>query len=479
MILQKIEDMAKTSEIYKQEGSISLLSASAICSRGILSKYWSKCYPHLDFRFIAWCIGRYGGIVIFNGTAYRGATIAELKEILDNKLGHKNKCIKRFEKKIKKCDIYYKKYNPDFIKSLSKDNLKKELNKILEFCGTLLVDNVFCESVDDDMLKKEYVKINKKEEGFEEFISKMSLINFDSLEPRRNKIILEELNKKDFDWYDLQWVETDYFSAKTIDFVKNRIKGTDLKLIKKELEKNDSIIKENKEKKKRFIETLSLELKKLANFVDLVMYIRDFRKDYFAKMFTVICNMASEYFKMISLAPEDCIYSHYKDFELSLVDKEDYKEILEKRKKGLLLLDFSDEKQSQEYEFDDYQKLRKEVMNIIDKTHGSEEIRGSIAQKGKASGTVRIVMDHSDFHKFNEKDILVTSMTRQEFVPLMKKASAIVTDEGGITCHAAIVSRELKKPCIIGTKNATRVLKDDDLVEVDANKGIVKVIKRA
>jgi len=54
-----------------------------------------------------------------------------------------------------------------------------------------------------------------------------------------------------------------------------------------------------------------------------------------------------------------------------------------------------------------------------------------------------------------------------------------VTDEGGITCHAAIISRELKKPCIIGTKIATKVLKDGDLVEVDADKGIVKILKKA
>ena len=70
----------------------------------------------------------------------------------------------------------------------------------------------------------------------------------------------------------------------------------------------------------------------------------------------------------------------------------------------------------------------------------------------------------------------MTPMTRPEFLPLMKKAKAIITDEGGITCHAAIVSRELGIPCIIGTKIATKVLKDNDLVEVDAEKGIVRKI---
>lgn len=68
-------------------------------------------------------------------------------------------------------------------------------------------------------------------------------------------------------------------------------------------------------------------------------------------------------------------------------------------------------------------------------------------------------------------------MTRPELMPAVKKAKAIITDEGGLTCHAAIVSRELGVPCIIGTKIATKILKDGNLVEVDANKGIIRKIK--
>ena len=61
-------------------------------------------------------------------------------------------------------------------------------------------------------------------------------------------------------------------------------------------------------------------------------------------------------------------------------------------------------------------------------------------------------------------------------MPALLLCSAIVTDEGGIMCHAAIIARELKKPCIIGAKVATKVLKDGDLVEVDAEKGIVRLV---
>lgn len=84
-----------------------------------------------------------------------------------------------------------------------------------------------------------------------------------------------------------------------------------------------------------------------------------------------------------------------------------------------------------------------------------------------------------DNKKVKKGDILVSPMTTSAFMPAIKKATAIVTDEGGITCHAAIVSRELNTPCIIGTKIATQVLKDGDIVEVDANKGIVRLIKKS
>jgi len=70
-------------------------------------------------------------------------------------------------------------------------------------------------------------------------------------------------------------------------------------------------------------------------------------------------------------------------------------------------------------------------------------------------------------------------MTTPDFMPAMQKAAAFVTDEGGITCHAGIVARELKKPCVIGTKIATQVFKDGDLVEVDAGQGTVRIIERA
>ncbi len=107
------------------------------------------------------------------------------------------------------------------------------------------------------------------------------------------------------------------------------------------------------------------------------------------------------------------------------------------------------------------------------------EIKGSTAFKGKIIGKVKVCRTMSDISAFPDGDILVTSMTRPEFVPAVKKSIGVITDEGGITCHAAIVARELKKPCIIGTKIATQVLHDGDLVEVDADNGVVRVLEKA
>lgn len=107
------------------------------------------------------------------------------------------------------------------------------------------------------------------------------------------------------------------------------------------------------------------------------------------------------------------------------------------------------------------------------------QITGQIAFKGKARGKVKIIRMKQEIADFRKGDILVSSMTIPDFVPAMKKAAAIITDEGGITCHAAIISRELKKPCIIGTKVATKILKDGDAVEVDADNGIVRIIKKS
>ena len=118
-----------------------------------------------------------------------------------------------------------------------------------------------------------------------------------------------------------------------------------------------------------------------------------------------------------------------------------------------------------------------EAVKIEDQIHNkqvSEEIKGQTAFPGIAKGRVKIILDPKKASHFQKGDILITNMTRPEFVPLMEKAAAIVTDSGGLLCHAAVVAREMKKTTLIGTEKATKVFKDNDLVIVDAEKGFIK-----
>ncbi len=148
------------------------------------------------------------------------------------------------------------------------------------------------------------------------------------------------------------------------------------------------------------------------------------------------------------------------------------KEVLQERSKESVLM----------FDHDGFElKVGNEATALEQRVIGNskeETLKGMSAYPGKARGTVRVIADPHKADHFQDGDILVATMTRPEYLQLMKKAAAFVTDSGGILSHAAIVARELKKPCIIGTKIATKVLKDGDMVEVDANKGIVKIINR-
>jgi pyruvate,water dikinase len=107
-----------------------------------------------------------------------------------------------------------------------------------------------------------------------------------------------------------------------------------------------------------------------------------------------------------------------------------------------------------------------------------QALKGTPAQLGKVRGKIKIILDPKANQKMKRNDVLVTKMTSPDFLMAIHRAAAVVTDEGGITCHAAIVSREFGIPCVVGTKIATQVLKDGDLVEVDAEKGIVKKLTK-
>ena len=114
---------------------------------------------------------------------------------------------------------------------------------------------------------------------------------------------------------------------------------------------------------------------------------------------------------------------------------------------------------------------KKEIKKV--ELKGNIFVEGLAASSGIASGTVKIVYSSEDLKKISKDNVLVTKMTNPDMVVTMNRASAIVTDEGGITCHAAIVSREIGVPCVVGTKNATGTLKEGQVITVDGTNGKV------
>ena len=118
------------------------------------------------------------------------------------------------------------------------------------------------------------------------------------------------------------------------------------------------------------------------------------------------------------------------------------------------------------------------LCNTFLETLKGRELVGNVSyDPGKSvKGEVCKVIN-AQTEEFTPGSILVTTMTRPEVMPIMKKAKAVITDEGGLTCHAAIVSRELKIPCIVGTKAATKQLETGDAIEMDFSTGRIRKIK--
>lgn len=105
-------------------------------------------------------------------------------------------------------------------------------------------------------------------------------------------------------------------------------------------------------------------------------------------------------------------------------------------------------------------------------------LEGTAASKGTAKGIAKILFPREDISGFNEGDILVTDMTDPSMVLVMSMAAAIVTDVGGVTAHAAILSRELGIPCVVATKIGTKTIKNGDGIYVDGDNGKVYDVKK-
>ncbi len=246
-----------------------------------------------------------------------------------------------------------------------------------------------------------------------------------------------------------------------------------------------------KEKLDNFYEHLLVEQKSKTTFKDAVCkanltknevvlfksikevaYIKDMRDYYRRKGICYILPFFDELGCRLGMNRKDVVYLTHDEIISSLKGEDKIsQDIINERRKNFLMY-WDDNKILTSVDKQEIEKFKHNF--VLEKI---TEIKGVIASRGIIEGKVKVVKVARDLKKINKGDILIAIATHPDYVIAMQQASAFVTDEGGLTSHVAIVARELKKPCIIGTKIATQVLKDGDLVEVDANSGIVRIIK--
>jgi len=220
-------------------------------------------------------------------------------------------------------------------------------------------------------------------------------------------------------------------------------------------------------------------LKELVGLLQEYISLRLYRKNAICQAHYYHLPLFYESARRLKLSPEEAKLLSYReiiDGLLNKISQERLHSIAKDRQKGWAILVWQGKTRTITGTKNIIEIM--ELYRIIAQTSAMQRvIKGSVACRGRATGKVKIIKKLSELSKVQKGDVLVTKMTTPDYVMAMHKAAAIVTDEGGITCHAAIVSREFNIPCIVGTRNATQILSDNDLVEVDAMEGVVRVVE--
>jgi phosphoenolpyruvate synthase/pyruvate phosphate dikinase len=248
--------------------------------------------------------------------------------------------------------------------------------------------------------------------------------------------------------------------------------------VKQELEKIKSRGEEASLEQKRLVRDLNIDSKHelLLKIASDIMLLKSIRKDCMYKGAWASEKMYEEIGKRLGLTTHEARFIFYFEMKDAILSKKINTDLIKSRVKEVVLHQRAGKPDivlhgDEAYSFVEFLSVKRPDYKV-------KEIKGQIAYPGKVIGTVKYVNTPEMMNKMENGDILVAYATQPNLLPAMKKASAFVTDFGGITCHAAIVAREWKIPCIIGTKIATKVLKDGDEVEVNADKGIVRIIKK-
>lgn len=221
---------------------------------------------------------------------------------------------------------------------------------------------------------------------------------------------------------------------------------------------------------------LTDDLQHLFRIYATFLSLKDHRKGIYQKSYVAMDPVITEIAKRVGLSVEETKYLTTAEIGEALKEKKDFSTIAKKRTKYCMFRIGGG--QTEVLDDNAIERVRREIMEEITIDEVTE-LKGSTAFVGKVQGAVKIIIDREDVVKMNDGDILVSPSTNPDLISAMQKAGAFITDMGGITCHAAIIAREMRKPCVIGTKTATKILHDGDLVEVDADHGVVRILERA
>ena len=237
------------------------------------------------------------------------------------------------------------------------------------------------------------------------------------------------------------------------------------------LKQKDQIVKELK---------ISEKDKTIYDIAADMTFLKGYRKDCSYMCFYAHSFLAKEIVSRMNVTEEQLsLLTYVEIYKLLRGEMKFNTEETEKRKgKAIMLpkneLDFEVIVGPDAEEFLKDKVIKKEEIDI-----DADAFKGNCASSGHAKGIVKIINKPEEMGKMNQGDIMVAHTTFPSLVPAMKKAVAIITEDGGITCHAAIVARELKTPCVTGIKTITQVLKDGDEIEVDADNGLVRMLKKS
>ena len=247
----------------------------------------------------------------------------------------------------------------------------------------------------------------------------------------------------------------------------------------KKIKQINKIASQSIRRKKEVIKTFNLPISflKISRRLAFSIWWQDWRKSYILQANYIIDLYLKEIAKRKKIDFDDIhYYTHDEVDELIERGKILPSKLIKLRKNHFFgVLDADRSKRTMIFGPQAAKMIAPYITKKVDKN--LEQIGGLVVNRGKVKGKVRILLSPSEAKKMGQGEILVAPMTSPEYIVALRKAVAVITDEGGLTCHAAIVSRELKIPCVVGTKIATKILRDGDLVEVDADKGVVKILK--